>query len=171
MRRVVVTGLGMINSLGQDKESAFSAIIEGKCGIRTIESFDTQGQSVTIAGEIEGFDPLSVLDAKEAKKADRFIQLALKAGDEAMKDAKLPEDTDMERFGVASASGIGGLPNIEKIKVMEFLWDELTFSKDKYSSPTWHKNALRETEKRMLEGKEDAIDWNEAKQLLRNDFS
>ena len=118
MKRVVVTGLGMINSLGQDKESAFLAIVEGKCGIRTIESFDTEGQSVTIAGEIEGFDPLSVLNAKEAKKADRFIQLALKAGDEAIKDAKLPEDTDMERFGVASASGIGGLPNIEKNSVV-----------------------------------------------------
>jgi len=118
MKRVVVTGLGMINSLGLEKESAFSAIIEGKCGIRTIESFDTEGQSVTIAGEIADFDPLTVLDAKEKKKADRFIQLALKAGDEAMKDAKLPEDTDMERFGVASASGIGGLPNIEKNSVV-----------------------------------------------------
>lgn len=114
MKRVVVTGLGMINSLGLDKESAFTGIIEGKCGIKTIESFDTEGQSVTIAGEIMGFDPLSVLDAKEVKKADRFIQLGLKAAKEAMIDAKLPEDVDMERFGVASASGIGGLPNIEK---------------------------------------------------------
>ena len=114
MKRVVVTGLGMINSLGLDKESAFAGIIEGKCGIKTIESFDTEGQSVTIAGEIIGFDPLSVLDAKEAKKADRFIQLGLKAAKEAMVGAKLPDDVDMERFGVASASGIGGLPNIEK---------------------------------------------------------
>ena len=114
MKRVVVTGLGMINALGLDKESAFAGIIEGKCGIKTIESFDTEGQSVTIAGEIIGFDPLSVLDAKETKKADRFIQLGLKAADEAIADAKLPKDFDRERFGVASASGIGGLPNIEK---------------------------------------------------------
>jgi len=63
------------------------------------------------------------------------------------------------------------LPKIEKIKVMEFLWDELTFSNDTYSSPKWHKNALLETEKRMLEGKEKAIDWNKAKQMLRNDIS
>jgi 3-oxoacyl-[acyl-carrier-protein] synthase II len=114
VKRVVVTGLGMINSLGLDKESAFAGIVEGKCGIKKIESFDTEGQSVSIAGEIMGFDPLSVLDAKEAKKADRFIQLGLKAAKEAMADANLPEDVDMERFGVASASGIGGLPNIEK---------------------------------------------------------
>ncbi|SFV63635.1 3-oxoacyl-[acyl-carrier-protein] synthase, KASII [hydrothermal vent metagenome] len=118
MKRVVVTGLGMINALGLDKESAFSAIIDGKCGIRTIESFDTEGQSVTIAGEIPDFDVSEVLDRKEAKKADRFIQLGLKAADEAIKDANLPEDVDMERFGIASASGIGGLPNIEKNSVV-----------------------------------------------------
>ena len=118
MKRVVVTGLGMINSLGLDKESAFSAILEGKCGIKNIELFDTEKHSVSIAGEITDFDPLTVLDAKEAKKADRFIQLGLKAALEAMDDAKLPEDVDMERFGVASASGIGGLPNIEKNSVV-----------------------------------------------------
>ena len=114
MKRVVVTGLGMINALGLDKESAFAGILEGKCGIKTIESFDTEGQSVTIAGEITDFEASMVLDAKEAKKADRFIQLGLKAADEAIKDAKLPEGFDRERFGIASASGIGGLPNIEK---------------------------------------------------------
>ncbi len=118
MKRVVVTGLGMINSLGLDKESAFAGILEGKCGIKTIESFDTEGQSVTIAGEITNFDPLSVLDAKEAKKADRFIQLGLHAAKEAMADANLPDDVDKERFGVASASGIGGLPNIEKNSIV-----------------------------------------------------
>ena len=84
MKRIVVTGLGMINALGLDKESAFSAIIDGKCGIKTIESFDTSKHSVSIAGEITDFDPLSVLDAKEAKKADRFIQLGLKAALEAI---------------------------------------------------------------------------------------
>lgn len=118
MKRVVVTGLGMINALGLDKETAFSAIVDGKCGIKTIELFDTEKHSVSIAGEITDFDPSTVLDAKEAKKADRFIQLGLKAAAEAMEDAKLPDDVDMERFGVASASGIGGLPNIEKNSVV-----------------------------------------------------
>ncbi|MHB9014646.1 MAG: beta-ketoacyl-ACP synthase II [Sulfurovum sp.] len=118
MRRVVVTGLGMINALGLDKESSFAAIIEGKCGIKHIASFDASNHAVNIAGEITDFDPLTVLDAKEAKKADRFIQLGLKAAAEAIADANLPDDVDKERFGVASASGIGGLPNIEKNSVV-----------------------------------------------------
>ena len=118
MKRVVVTGLGMINSLGLDKESAFSAIVEGKCGIKHIEAFDTEKHSVKIAGEITDFDPTSVMDAKEVKKADRFIQLGLAAAKEAIADAKLPEDVDRDRFGVASASGIGGLINIEKNSVI-----------------------------------------------------
>jgi len=118
VKRVVVTGLGMINALGLDKESAFSAIIDGKCGIANIESFDTEKHAVSIAGEIKDFDPLTVLDAKEAKKADRFIQLGLKAAAEAMEDAKIGDDVDMETFGVASASGIGGLPNIEKNSIV-----------------------------------------------------
>jgi len=118
VKRVVVTGLGMINSLGLDKESAFTAIINGKCGIKHITSFDTENQSVKIAGEIIDFDPLTVLDAKEVKKADRFIQLGLKAAKEAIEDAKFTESVDKERFGVVSASGIGGLPNIEKNSVV-----------------------------------------------------
>ena len=118
MRRVVVTGLGMINALGLDKESSFAAIIDGKCGIKQISSFDASNHAVNIAGEITDFDPLTVLDAKEAKKADRFIQLGLKAAAEAIADANLPDDVDRERFGIASASGIGGLPNIEKNSVV-----------------------------------------------------
>ena len=62
------------------------------------------------------------------------------------------------------------LPNIEKIKVMEFIWEELTLEENKYYSPKWHEDALRETEKRLAEGKEKFIDWNEAKQLLRNEL-
>jgi 3-oxoacyl-[acyl-carrier-protein] synthase II len=108
----------MVNSLGLDKESAFAAINEGKCGIKRIELFDVEAYSAQIAGEIVGFDPTTVMDAKETKKADRFIQLGLKAAAEAMEDAKLPEDVDRESFGVASASGIGGLPNIEKNSIV-----------------------------------------------------
>jgi len=118
VKRVVVTGLGMINSVGQDKETAFSAILEGKCGIKEIELFDAQNFSVKIAGEIVGFDPSEVMDAKEVKKADRFIQLGIKAANEAMQDANFGDEIDMERFGISSASGIGGLPNIEKNSVV-----------------------------------------------------
>jgi len=118
VKRVVVTGLGMINSLGQDKESSFEAIIEGQCGIKTITLFDPERFSVKIAGEITDFDPKSVMDAKEVKKADRFIQLGLKAAAEAMEDAGITEEIARESFGVSSASGIGGLSTIEKNSVI-----------------------------------------------------
>jgi len=104
----------MINSLGHDKESSFEAIVAGKCGIKTIELFDPSEQSVRIAGEIVGFDPNEVMDPKEVKKADRFIQLGIKAAKEAMADAGFKDGYNEERFGISSASGIGGLPNIEK---------------------------------------------------------
>ncbi len=118
MKRVVVTGIGMINSLGLDKESSFEAIINGECGIKTIELFDPEKFSAKIAGEITNFDPATVMDRKEIKKADRFIQLGLKAAQEAIADANLDEEIDLERFGVSSASGIGGLPAIEKNSVI-----------------------------------------------------
>jgi len=118
VKRVVVTGLGMINSVGQDKETAFSAILNGECGIKKIELFDAEKYSVKIAGEIVDFDPTKVMDAKEVKKADRFIQLGIKATQEAMADANFTTEVDKERFGISSASGIGGLPNIEKNSVI-----------------------------------------------------
>jgi len=108
----------MINSLGLDKESSFKAIVEGQCGIKRIELFDAEAFSVKIAGEITNFDPNTIMDAKEVKKADRFIQLGLKAASEAIEDANLPENINKERFGVSSASGIGGLPNIAKNSVI-----------------------------------------------------
>ncbi len=117
MRRVVVTGLGMINSVGHDKESAFKAMCEGECGIDTITIFDIEKYSVKIAGEVKDFDPTTVMDAKEVKKADRFIHLGLKAAQEAIEDAQCDE-LDKERFGISAASGIGGLPAIEKNSII-----------------------------------------------------
>ncbi len=118
MRRVVVTGLGMINAVGNDKESSFKAIIEGQCGIERITLFDASNQSVQIAAEVKGFDPTTVMDPKEVKKADRFIQLGLKAASEAISDAGIDENVDRESFGISCASGIGGLANIEKNAVV-----------------------------------------------------
>ena len=122
MRRVVVTGVGMINSLGLTRDSSFKAIVEGKCGIKKISSFDATNMPVSIAGEIIDFDPASVMDAREVKKADRFIQLALKSSKEAMEDSGLLDDhnTNYERFGISSGSGIGGLGNIEKNSIACF---------------------------------------------------
>ena len=118
MRRVVVTGMGMINAVGNDKESSFKAICDGECGIDKITLFDPEDYAVKIAGEVKDFDPATVMSPKEVKKADRFIHLGLKAAQEAMADANLPEDTDMERFGISAGSGIGGLPSIEKNSII-----------------------------------------------------
>ncbi|RUM66197.1 MAG: beta-ketoacyl-ACP synthase [Sulfurospirillum sp.] len=113
MKRVVVTGIGMINAVGMDKESSFKAIVEGKCGIKRISLFDASKHTAQIAGEITDFDPTTVMNPKEVKKADRFIQLGIKAAQEAMQDANF-DTFEPERFGMVSASGIGGLTNIEK---------------------------------------------------------
>ena len=118
MRRVVVTGMGMINAVGHDKESSFKAICDGECGIGTISIFDASNQGVQIAGEVKDFDPATVMEAKEVKKADRFIHLGIKAAQEAMADAAFPEDFNKERFGISAASGIGGLPSIEKNSII-----------------------------------------------------
>lgn len=113
MKRVVVTGIGMINALGLDKDSSFKAICEGKTGVKKISLFDASEFPVQIAAQIDDFDPLSVIEQKEVKKIDRFIQLGIKAAKDAMIDANFG-NFDNTRFGVYSASGIGGLPNIEK---------------------------------------------------------
>ena len=120
MRRIVVTGLGMINAVGNDKESSFKAICDGVGGIDMITLFDTEAFAVKIAGEVKDFDPSTVMEPKEVKKADRFIQLGLKAAQEAMADANFKEsdNIDMERFGIAAGSGIGGLPSIEKNSII-----------------------------------------------------
>jgi len=120
VRRIVVTGLGMINAVGNDKESSFKAICDGVGGIDTITLFDTEAFTVKIAGEVKDFDPSTVMEPKEVKKADRFIQLGLKAAQEAMADANFKEsdNIDKERFGIAAGSGIGGLPSIEKNSII-----------------------------------------------------
>ncbi|PIE74081.1 MAG: beta-ketoacyl-ACP synthase II, partial [Deltaproteobacteria bacterium] len=115
MKRVVVTGIGMITPLGLNKDESFEAIIGAKCGIDTIAQFDPSRLSVQIAAEVKGFDPASVMPLKEVKKADRFIQFGIKSSIEAIKDSGLEMDkTNLELFGISSVSGIGGLINIEK---------------------------------------------------------
>ncbi|HHP5528836.1 TPA: beta-ketoacyl-ACP synthase II [Campylobacter jejuni] len=118
MKRVVVTGIGMINALGLDKESSFKAICNGESGVNKITLFDATDFPVQIAAEVKNFDPLEVVDGKEVKKIDRFIQLGIKAAREAMQDAGFNEELDKEEFGIVSAAGIGGLPNIEKNSII-----------------------------------------------------
>jgi len=125
MRRVVVTGLGTINSTGHSVEESFNAVVNGVCGIDTITLFDISDFSVQIAGEVKNFDPETVMDKKEVKKADRFIQLGIKAALEAMIDSGYVSQEDKkvdasiaDRFGIISGSGIGGLSTIERNSVV-----------------------------------------------------
>lgn len=113
MKRVVVTGLGMINALGNDAKTSFKNICDGKSGVGKISIFDATDFPVQIAAEVKNFVPEEVVDPKDVKKLDRFILLGHVAANEAMKDCGLSE-FDPDLFGVSCAAGIGGLPNIEK---------------------------------------------------------
>jgi 3-oxoacyl-[acyl-carrier-protein] synthase II len=114
-RRVVVTGVGMVTPLGLDTETSWEGLIAGKSGIGPITQFDDKEIPTQIAGEVKGFDAAKYIEAKEIKKMDRFIHLAIAASQMAMDDAKLvitPENAD--RIGVIAGAGIGGLPAIER---------------------------------------------------------
>lgn len=113
-RRVVVTGLGVISPLGIGIEHNWRDIVAGKSGIGPITRFDPQGVASKIAGEVTGFDISAYLDAKEARRMDRFIQLGVAAGIEAMKDSGLDvAAANADRIGVHVGSGIGGVETIE----------------------------------------------------------
>jgi 3-oxoacyl-[acyl-carrier-protein] synthase II len=119
-RRIVVTGLGMISPLGNTVEESWQSLIAGKSGVGIIESFDTEGFATKIAGQVKNFDVTQYdLTTKDARKVDVFIQYALAASYQAMKDANLDNnkatnDIDARRIGVAVGSGIGGISTIEK---------------------------------------------------------
>ncbi|ASS65747.1 MULTISPECIES: beta-ketoacyl-ACP synthase II [unclassified Paenibacillus] len=111
-KRVVVTGLGVLTALGDNKEQFWGSLMEGKSGVSEIESFDISEYPTKIAAEIKGFDPESYgLDRKEARRMDRFVQLAVVASLKAVEDSglRIGENSDAERTGVMVGSGIGGL--------------------------------------------------------------
>ncbi len=113
-RRVVVTGLGIVSPLGNDLESTWSNIVNGKSGAGHITKFDPTEFSTTFAAELKGYDEVSGLSPKEVRRIDPFIQYALTASDQAIKDADLSlENVEKTRIGVSIGSGIGGLGSIE----------------------------------------------------------
>lgn len=114
-KRVVVTGIGVISPIGSDRESFWKNIQAGTCGIKMIESFDTEAFKVKVAGEVKDFDPTVFIKKKEAKRMDRFTQFAIGASKLAVQDANLTiDETNSERIGVYMGSGIGGLITIEE---------------------------------------------------------
>ncbi len=114
MKRVVVTGLGLVTPLGNDVKTSWNNLINGKNGISKITSFDVSQFDTKIAAEVKNFS-LENIHPKEKRKMDLFVQFALKATDEAIKDSGIEFDKDQkDRVGVIVGAGIGGLRIIEQ---------------------------------------------------------
>lgn len=115
IRRVVVTGIGLVSSLGIGTEANWAGIVAGQSGIDTITKFDATQFATRIAGEVKHFDPLAFIEKKDVKKMDIFIQYAIAASQFAMDDSGLTITPELSRrTGVFIASGIGGFTTIER---------------------------------------------------------
>lgn len=114
MRRVVVTGIGMITPVGNNTSDSWNAVKNGECGIGPITHYDTTGRKVTLAGEVKGYDPAATIDPKELRKMDRFVQFAMTAASEAVEASGIDfASENSERAGVIISSGIGGFATIQ----------------------------------------------------------
>jgi 3-oxoacyl-[acyl-carrier-protein] synthase II len=109
MKRVVVTGLGSISPVGLTLKDSWPHVLAGISGIARISSFDPSRLSSQIAGEVKNFNPESVMDAKEAKRSSRFVQLAVAATSEAVKDSGLDLTHNTTRYGCSIGVGIGAI--------------------------------------------------------------
>ncbi|WP_312147736.1 beta-ketoacyl synthase N-terminal-like domain-containing protein, partial [Paenibacillus odorifer] len=100
--RVVVTGMGVVTSLGKDLETFWDNLMSGKSGVSQVETFDVSEYTTQIASSVKDFDPEALFGRKEARKMDRFVQFAVAAGEDALRDSglKIGEDIDAERIGV-----------------------------------------------------------------------
>lgn len=115
MRRVVVTGIGVVSPIGTGKEAYWKALRAGVSGVGPITSFDATEFATQFAAEVKDFDPTVYIDKKEAKRMDRFTQFAIAASSLAVADAKLDiQSIDQERFGVVMGCGIGGISTLEE---------------------------------------------------------
>ena len=116
-RRVVVTGLGLVSPVGNDVHSSWNNIIQGQSGVKPITAFDVADFETKFAATVE-IDIESILDKKEVRRTDTFIQYGLIASKECLEDSQIDlENTDLNRFGVSIGSGIGGLGTIEENKI------------------------------------------------------
>ncbi len=114
MRRVVITGLGMVSPVGNDVASSWDNLVAGRSGIGPITRFDASSFGARVAGEVKGFDVGMYIPPKEARRMDAFIHYGMAAGIQALRDSGLEvNDANAERIGCAVGSGIGGLPMIE----------------------------------------------------------
>ncbi|MDY0301253.1 MAG: beta-ketoacyl-ACP synthase II [Trichlorobacter sp.] len=115
MRRVVVTGVGVVSPLGTGNQKNWDALVNGQSGLDRISRFDASTLPVRVAGEVNDFEAEKFIDKKEIKKMDLFIQYALAASQFAMEDSGLQiTEENADRVGVLVGAGLGGLPSIEK---------------------------------------------------------
>lgn len=123
MKRVVITGLGIISPIGNDVPSFWSNLIAGACGIGPITAFDTTAYKVKLAAEVKNFNPLLYMEKQEARKQDKFSQYAIAAASQAMDDSGLHsgENIDSFRLGVYIGTGTGGMQTFltESEKLLE----------------------------------------------------
>jgi 3-oxoacyl-[acyl-carrier-protein] synthase II len=117
MNRVVITGLGTVNPLGNDVETFWNNVKAEKCGISTIEKFDTEAVGISVAGQVKDYDPLAsgLLEKKECRNMQLFTQYAVSATAEALKDSGTDfKDLDPYKIGVLIGCGIGGIEFLEQ---------------------------------------------------------
>jgi 3-oxoacyl-[acyl-carrier-protein] synthase II len=115
MRRIVVTGLGAVTSLGHDVKTTWDNILAGRSGISTIDAFDVSGFASQIGATVRDLDLSPYMPPKEARKTDPFIHYGIAAAVQAVEDASVEvTEENSERIGIAIGSGIGGLPGIER---------------------------------------------------------
>jgi len=119
MRRVVVTGVGMVAPCGNNVQTAWQAVVAGRTAVTRITRFDPSDLSAQVAAEVKDFDIGDVLEPKEARRTSRFVQFAAAAGREAMRDSGLEGLTSpRERWGTSIGVGIGGIEDIENSRVI-----------------------------------------------------
>ncbi len=115
LKRVVITGLGALTPVGNSALATWQSLVNGVSGIAPITSFDASLFKTQFAGEVKDFDPLQIIDRKEARKMDRYAQLSVCVADEALKDSGLDlEKEDRSRIGIIWGSGMGGLQSTEE---------------------------------------------------------
>ena len=113
-QRVVVTGMGTVNSLGHDVDTFWNALIAGKSGITRVSKFDPSQLTTQVASEVRDFDPSKYMDGKEANRTDPYVHFAVAASKMALQDANLTiSEENADRCGVIIGTGIGGMYNIQ----------------------------------------------------------
>ncbi|MFN2925906.1 beta-ketoacyl-ACP synthase II [Lachnospiraceae bacterium YH-ros2228] len=128
-RRVVITGLGVVCPIGNDKEEVWKSVEKGRCGIGPITLYDPSEQKVKLAGEVKDLNMEAYLDKRESRRMDRYTQFAMVAAEQAMSDSGLLDlEEKRDRWGVIMSSGIGGIGTIEneKVRGMEKGYDRVS---------------------------------------------